>query len=114
MKSDISNARQELESVNIDKELTEAQLELKEKENQRSKEDVEKSGKKIVEMNEQLEKIRSELVAEKIKNEEKPEALKIGSNSKSEDKNKEEEESESDDRDYSKLELEHLELLGRL
>ena len=65
-------------------------------------------------MNEQLEKIRSELVAEKIKNEEKPEALKIGSNSKSEDKNKEEEESESDDRDYSKLELEHLELLGRL
>ena len=66
-------------------------------------------------MNDQLEKIRCELVAEKIKNEEKPEALKMGSSSKSEDKNKkEEEESESDDRDYSKLELEHVELLGRL
>jgi len=49
-----------------------------------------------------------ELVAEKIKNEEKPEALQMNGKQKSSQG------SESDDRDYSKLELEHVELLGRL
>jgi len=52
-------------------------------------------------------------VTEKIKNEEKPEALKLGGGS-SKSEQKKSEESESDDRDYSKLELEHVELLGRL
>lgn len=49
-------------------------------------------------------------MSQNIKNERKPEALQLGGPS---DKKKSET-SESDDRDYSKLELEHVELLGRL
>ena len=52
-------------------------MELKEKENLRSSEDAERSTKKVLEVTEQLEKLRHELVAEKIKHEDKPEALKI-------------------------------------
>lgn len=61
-------------------------------------------------MSENLEKIRAELITEKIKNEPKPEALMLNIG----EKPKKSETSEEDDRDYSKLELEHVELLGRL
>ena len=39
-------------------------------------------GKKVIEISDQLDKIRKELIAEKIKNEEKPEALKLNVNEK--------------------------------